>query len=396
MADFKEQGGPSTMDPLAYKRWIASKMLTSWVSLSGTDKRRIKQEKQRVNQKLPHHVEYFHFVDDPYSHLTAQILETFSARYNIQLTCHLVSKPPGDNAPEFELLMNLARYDAYMISEKYGLSFEDRKEAPKQDVIKIAQSILAAQDDQSFTSCVAEVSHAMWSDDKEQLLELSKKFGSAPSEVISKAIALGDARRAELKHYSGAMFYYAGEWYWGIDRLYHLENRLSSLGADQKPNTRLIAPRPEISEGPLKDSGCLTLEVFPTLRSPYSAIAFDRAVSLASETGVNLSVRLVLPMVMRGVPTTTIKGHYIFWDTAREARAAGVPFGKIYDPIGDPVRRCCSLIPWAETQGKHLELIHAFYQCAFVKGINTNNNRGLRKVVENAGLKLARGKKENW
>ena len=312
MADFKEQGGPSTMDPLAYKRWIASKMLTSWVSLSGTDKRRIKQEKQRVNQKLPHHVEYFHFVDDPYSHLTAQILETFSARYNIQLTCHLVSKPPGDNAPEFELLMNLARYDAYMISEKYGLSFEDRKEAPKQDVIKIAQSILAAQDDQSFTSCVAEVSHAMWSDDKEQLLELSKKFGSAPSEVISKAIALGDARRAELKHYSGAMFYYAGEWYWGIDRLYHLENRLSSLGADQKPNTRLIAPRPEISEGPLKDSGCLTLEVFPTLRSPYSAIAFDRAVSLASETGVNLSVRLVLPMVMRGVPTTTIKGHYIF------------------------------------------------------------------------------------
>lgn len=393
MADFKEQGGPSTMDPLAYKRWIASKMLTSWVSLSGTDKRRIKQEKQRVNQKLPHRIEYFHFVDDPYSHLTAQILETFSARYNIQLTCYLVSKPPGDNAPEFELLMNLARYDAYMISEKYGLSFEACKEAPKQDVIKIAQSILAAQDDQSFTSCVAEVSHAMWSDDKEQLLELSKKFGSAPSEVISKSIALGDARRAELKHYSGAMFYYAGEWYWGIDRLYHLENRLSSLGADQKPNTRLIAPRPEISEGPLKDSGCLTLEVFPTLRSPYSAIAFDRAVSLASETGVNLSVRLVLPMVMRGVPTTTIKGHYIFWDTAREARAAGVPFGKIYDPIGDPVRRCCSLIPWAETQGKHLELIHAFYQCAFVKGINTNNNRGLRKVVENAGLSWQEAKK---
>ena len=131
------------MDPPAHKRWLQSQMLTNWVSFSGTDKRRIKQEKKRVNQKLPHHVEYFHFVDDPYSHLTAQILETFSARYNIKLTCYLVSKPPGDNAPEFELLMNLARYDAYMIADKYGLSFEDRKEAPKQDVIDIAQSILA-------------------------------------------------------------------------------------------------------------------------------------------------------------------------------------------------------------------------------------------------------------
>ena len=105
------------MDPPAHKRWIASQMLTNWVSYSGTDKRRIKHEKQRVDQKLPHHVEYFHFVDDPYSYLTAQILETFSARYNIQLTCYLVSKPPGDNAPEFELLMNLARYDACMIAD---------------------------------------------------------------------------------------------------------------------------------------------------------------------------------------------------------------------------------------------------------------------------------------
>ena len=393
MTEFKEQGGPSTMDPPAHKRWIASQMLTNWVSYSGTDKRRIKHEKQRVDQKLPHHVEYFHFVDDPYSYLTAQILQTFSARYNIQLTCHLVSKPPGDNAPEFELLMNLARYDAYMIAEKYGLSFEDRKEAPKQDVIDIAQSILAAQDDQSFTSCVAEVSHAMWSDDKEKLLELSKKFGFASSKEASEVVARGDARRAELKHYSGAMLYYAGEWYWGIDRLYHLENRLSSLGADRLPSTELIAPRPKIVSGPLKDSESLTLEIFPTLRSPYSAIAFDRAVALAEETGVNLSVRLVLPMVMRGVPTTTIKGQYIFWDTGREARAAGIPFGKIYDPVGDPVRRCCSLIPWAETQGKHLELIRAFYQCAFVEGINTNNNRGLRKVVENAGLSWQEAKK---
>ena len=74
MTEFKEQGGPSTMDPPAYKRWIASKMLSNWVSFSGTEKRRLKQQQHSDDQKLPHHVEYVHFVDDPYSHLTAQIL----------------------------------------------------------------------------------------------------------------------------------------------------------------------------------------------------------------------------------------------------------------------------------------------------------------------------------
>lgn len=386
MTEFKEQGGPSTMDPPAYRRWIASQVLTQWVSHAGTHRRRVQQEKKRVRENLPHHVEYFHYVEDPYSALTAQVLSTFSARYNVELTCHLVSEPPGDNAPEFERLMKLARYDACMIAGKYDLSFDAQKNALNQDLGDIAKSILSAQSDRNFIGCVAEVSLAIWSGDTTKLTALGEKLGVASPEKIRQKISSGDARRAQLKHYSGAMFYYAGEWYWGVDRLYHLEERLSSLGVDKKSDTGLIAPRPEVAMGPLKDSETLTLEIFPTLRSPYSAIVFDRAVALAKATGVKLSVRLVLPMVMRGVPTTTIKGHYIFWDAGREAQVAGVPFGKIYDPVGEPVRHCCSLIPWAETQGKHIDLIQAFYQCAFVRGINTNNNRGMRKVIERAGL----------
>ena len=45
-----------------------------------------------------------------------------------------------------------------------------------------------------------------------------------------KAAGAGSKRLAELGHYSGATFYYAGEWYWGVDRLFHLEARLQELG----------------------------------------------------------------------------------------------------------------------------------------------------------------------
>ena len=122
------------------------------------------------------------------------------------------------------------------------------------------------------------------------------------------------------------------------------------------------------------------------MRSPYTAIAFDRAVKLAQDTGVKLVVRPVLPMVMRGVPATREKGFYIFSDTVREAREAGVPYGNFYDPIGDPVRRCYSLYPWACQQGLGNELLSSFLSAAFAQGINTNNDRGLRQVVEAAGL----------
>jgi len=182
------------------------------------------------------------------------------------------------------------------------------------------------------------------------------------------------------------MFYYAGEWYWGVDRLYHLEKRLAQLGADREPGEPMLVPRPDVEAGPLRDSGSLTLEFYPSLRSPYTAIVFDRVLELAKESGVTLVVRPVLPMVMRGVPLTREKSFYILPDTAREAREVGVAFGDFYDPIGNPVRRCYSLYRWACEQGRGNELLSSFLSAAFARGINTNSDRGLRKVVEAAGL----------
>jgi 2-hydroxychromene-2-carboxylate isomerase len=145
-------------------------------------------------------------------------------------------------------------------------------------------------------------------------------------------------------------------------------------------------PRFEVEAGKHRDNGSLTLEIFPSLRSPYTAMVFDQTLALAEKTGVNLVVRPVLPMVMRGVPATREKGMYIFTDAAREARSAGVPFGNFYDPIGEPVRRCYSLYPWACEQSLGNQLISSFLSSAFAQGVNTNNNRGLKLVVEKAGL----------
>ena len=126
--------------------------------------------------------------------------------------------------------------------------------------------------------------------------------------------------------------------------------------------------------------------------SPYTAVGFDQTVNFTKQVGLQLNVRPVLPMVMRGVPATIEKGRYILFDAAREARAIGAPFGPCADPIGRPTRRAYSLYAWAEEKGKSLEFFSAFLRCAWVDAINTNTDKGMRTVLERAGLEWSEAK----
>ncbi|MEH6589808.1 MAG: DsbA family protein [Halioglobus sp.] len=390
---FQEQGGAATMDPKPAMRWLTSKVMTKLSSRAKLEKKHAAIEKTRVKAGLPHVVEYFHQVEDGYSHLAAQVLAALALRYDIELICHLVSGPQGNNSAEPELLLQLSQYDSSAVAPHYGLEFPAHAGVQDSALVELATSVLAAQTNTDFISRATDIGQALWSGDTSALQALAVNYGTASPADVAGAIEAGNSRRDELKHYSGAMFYYGQEWYWGVDRLYHLEKRLAGVGADKHPGENLLVPRPTIEVGPLKDDGRLTLEVFPSLRSPYTAISFDRALQLAADSGVKLVVRPVLPMVMRGVPATRMKGMYIFADAAREARAAAVSYGNFYDPIGEPVRRCYSLYPWACEQGRGNELLSSFLKAAFARGINTNNDKGLQRVVEDAGLDWSEAKK---
>lgn len=55
---------------------------------------------------------------------------------------------------------------------------------------------------------------------------------------------------------------------------------------------------------------------------------------LARRYGADLRLRYILPMVMRGLPVPLVKRRYILLDAKREADRAGLPFGRIVDPVG--------------------------------------------------------------
>jgi 2-hydroxychromene-2-carboxylate isomerase len=372
-------------------RWIVPRLMAVYTSPRTRAARRAIIEWRRRRAHRAHQLHYFHQVDDPYSQLAAQLLERLVTHYDVDLVAHLVGPPSDAAAPERARLETFARKDAADIAPGYRLVFPRRETAPDTADTQLATRVLnAAISSGRFASEAAAVGSALFDGDRARLASLAELVGASGDEEAGAAVAAGSAERQRRGHYLAAMFWYGGEWYWGVDRLHHLERRLIALGARRTgTGSALLAPRPDPSRDPVPPSGGerLVLECFTSLRSPYSYIALARSLALARRFSVEVMLRPVLPMVMRGLPVPREKQLYIVLDTKREAEDAGVPVGRVCDPVGRPVERCLSLYPWARDRGRAAELLLAFMRAAFAQGVDTGSDAGLRRVVERAGLR---------
>ena len=174
-------------DPPALLRYVMGRVFDRLLDPARQAKTRARAEARRVREGRAHVVEYFHQHDDPYSMLAIQVIDTLCARYDIELVHHDIRATGGRNQPELAKLDVWARRYAQMIAPHYWL-------VPPSE-LDPAQNRVAGAD----------------------------------------ALDRGSARLAQLGHYSGAMFYYEGEWYWGVDRLFYLEQRLRDLGVCREP-----------------------------------------------------------------------------------------------------------------------------------------------------------------
>ena len=321
-------------DPRPLKRWLQSRFLSKRISGRNRHRRATSRDKSLLEQRQAGTLalELFYAESDPHSHLAVQALLPICQRYGLTPKLYGVEPPEGVHNPEPELLPVMARHDAEQIALAYGLLPRRPDELP---------------------------------------LPFQPESG-------------GDRRR-RLGHYGSAMFYLCGEWYWGVDRLCHLEQRLRSLGLDTDPEAPFLFGRPAETVMPGAGKG-LSLEWYGSLRSPYTAIGWPRVVKLCEQAGIELILKPVLPMVMRGAPVSRVKGLYIFDDTAREAAFYAQPFGPFYDPIGEPVRRAYRILPEVRAAGLEQPFFGAFLQAAFTQGINLATDRGLKRVLRAAGL----------
>lgn len=381
------------VDPPRLLRFFLSKRFSRLANAQWREKKRLAAEKKRKAGGRPHVVEYFHQVDDPYSHLMAQAIEQFAERYDIEVVPHLIRATGGRSQPEEEKLAVWARRDCGLIAPHYGLSFpDDAGVVPEPELQQAANRALTKLGAKEFLNQVKGIGTSLWSGGPID-------WGDVTAQEAEAALEAGSARLADLDHYSGAMLYYAGEWYWGVDRLFHLEERLRELGVCKEPDQPYIATRPELDVANIDASG-LDLHFFPSLNSPYSAIIYDNTIELSRACKINLHHKPVLPMVMRGVPATPTKANYIFFDVKRESEFLGVPFGNAVITIGEPTRQSYSLMPWAKSLGKDTELLSALMRYAFAEGKGLHKKKNIKRAVEEVGLDWSEALKhlggEDW
>ena len=329
---------------------------------------------------------YFHQVDDPYSLIMAGQLQRFASHTTLPIKPYLVSGPEGAFQGDAERFAVWALNDAATIAGFLGEPLPipagcTSPSVPDSQQVAIANHILSdVLTSPDFLKQAQIQGQALWR---------HENLGTNPADGASAALEEGNRLRETLGHYLGGTLYFDGEWFWGADRLPRLWERLKSEGYLGKQQDA-FDPYASGTEKPLSASSVgsaqITLEYFPSLRSPYTAIAHAAVNDLVNRSGVNLTLRPVMPMLMRGIPAPRAKQNYIITDCAREARAKGIAFGNFVDPFGEPVKRGFRLFPGALAQDKGMAFVGAFLDAAFANGTDIDSERGLRDVVTQAGL----------
>ena len=323
-------------------------------------------------------VHFFYQADDPYSHLLSQILKDLNRSYDVNIHIHIVDKPNKNVVPMRKSLEDFSIKDAVLIAPYHNLEFKESFQIPEQSDLLIAQKMLSASENK--VSDIFHISKNLW---EGNINELSYKLAS-DNEYL-KTIQVGNNKRKKMGHYLGAMFYYAGEWYWGLDRLPYMLERLDKLKL-RKKEASLDAQF--INNADLRggDFSNISVEFFVSLRSPYSYLALPEIIELKNKFNINTIIRPVLPMVMRGLPVPREKVMYIVKDAKREASRIGIPFGKIFDPLGKAIKRGYSLLPYAKKMQRDAEYLFEFSKLAWSKGRDMKETNNLKTAIENASL----------
>jgi len=382
------------------------KILEPWLArfLASAEVRQTRRRWYGLRRRMAgdgHVLEVFLKVSDPYSYLLAAALPDLHRRFAVDVRCHLVQRLPDNMTPEPELWQRNAVADCTVLAKLYGIPFQARDPFPDARAVTALERELVAllRAGEDPLPLLAPRMNALWRGEYDA--------GEPGSRVVEDELAIREYFRASqnllarLGHYNSAMVYYDGEWYWGLDRLDHLERRLVAEGLGRWPGTQVRYDRQsrdfclnaEARQLP-ETTRDRPLEMFFSIRSPYSYLGLEKAAQFCHHYGLNLVVRPVLPMVMRGLKVPRAKVLYIFLDAKREADKAGIPFGFVADPLGAGVEACYQLYSYARDEGRGLEYLLSVARGVYAEGVDIADPGGLRKLAERAGLDWSEARRQ--
>ncbi len=362
------------------------------------DLKRWLAEKKRKRQKQPHILTVYICINDPYSYLLLQTLPSLIQRFDLQIDFRTVLNKQKNMFPAPKLWDTNALNDGHYLAQLYDLDFpKNNKKSPAQLDEQLTAQLLHWELQPGFLDHALVLFKAYWQGEYESLLELTNPSVVQHAECYEQHLLANETLLKNNGHYLSAMVSYAGEWYWGLDRLQYLERRLNDLGLNhhsereikynlaQKNFCQRLSPQ-VIQKAKELGVNKNAIEMYWSIRSPYSYLGLVRARKLADYYQVPLIVKPVLPMVMRRMSVPNTKKYYISQDAKREAIQHNIEFGFIADPLGKGVERCYALYEFAQSQGKGIEYLESYALGVWSEGIRSDTDQGLQKIMHRVGL----------
>jgi len=339
-------------------------------------------------------VSVFLQLDDPYSYLLGHYLTHVMQRYQkVQFRFYLCQALRGEYTPEPALLAEYSTEDCALLAREFGVPFLDKGDAPAVEYRRPLLEFLAGEhEEDEFGQIFISVLTAYWRGDSEAV---SRIMGRPCSETAETNVLVGKNQLLlrKLGHYNCATMYYAGEWYWGVDRLHYLIEEFERQGLngfdEPVPELASIQQATQLNlpaTVPASAESLPPLELFHSFRSPYSYLILKNTFAIADAFGLKLMVRPVLPMVMRGLSVPRQKLVYIVKDANREAQRHGIPFGKIADSVGPGAERCIAAFFYAMQEGRERDFLIEAGRAIFSTAIDVATDEGMQVVAERAGL----------
>jgi 2-hydroxychromene-2-carboxylate isomerase len=350
-------------------------------------RRRLAEAKRRLTGQ-PHVVSVFLGLDDPYSCLLAHYLPALAECYDIELRYCLAQALGDAFQPRAEMLAAYAEEDCRRVARELGVPFLDRGNTPP---VEYRRALIESLAQDESPGKLLEAISLYWRGDAESVAR--RVEGMELTGKGDDLVAGNRKKLARMGHYSSAMLHYGGEWYWGVDRMRFLTQRLDELGLRQplESTARLASIRQAMQvtlpvAPPTTARSLPPLEFFHSFRSPYSYLSLKRVFAIAGAFGLELRIRPVLPMIGRGLPVPKQKLRYIGEDACREARRLGLPFGKFADPAGKGVERCMAVFSYALSEKRERDFLLNAGEAIWGYGIDVASDKGMRKVTGRTGL----------
>ena len=110
---------------------------------------------------------------------------------------------------------------------------------------------------------------------------------------------------------------------------------------------------------------------------------------MIERSGVKAIIRPVMPMMMRGIPAPFPKQVYITTDAGREADYYEVPYGRIVDPFGEPVKLAFSIYTRLEDESTKAAFVTEFLSAAWAEGLDITGKEGLAVILNRLSLDIS-------